>query len=97
MNETEVRKHAEGHAQAMAQGDMARAALDLTEEARAKAPGVMKSVPREIDGAEVTTVAQAGALWIAHIVYRGEGRATTVASSWEDRDGKVMIIDLEVL
>jgi hypothetical protein len=39
----------------------------------------------------------AGDVWVAHIVYRGEGRETKVSSAWEERDGRPMITALEAL
>ena len=97
MDESTVRGQAEAHAEAMARGDTQQAGGHLTREAMALAPAVMKEIPRRLDGAAVTAVMQAGDAWIAHIVYRGEGRATTVSSTWEERDGRPMITALELL
>ena len=97
MNESVVRQRAEAHAEAMARGDTKQAGSDLTKEAMATAPAVMKEIPRKLDSAAVTAVVHAGDVWVAHIVYRGEGRETKVSSAWEERDGRPMITALEAL
>ena len=95
MDETTVRRYAEEHGRAMVEGDLIRAAGDLTTDAQARARDVMRELPRELDGAEVVTVEAAGGEeYVARIRYSGEGRDVTVESRWAERDGRPMIVDL---
>ena len=97
MDEGSVREHANQHANAVMSGDMKTAGQDLTESGMAAAPGVMKGMPRPVTSVEVTKLEQDGEALVAHIAYRGEGAERVVASRWEDRDGRPMIVDLTVV
>lgn len=97
VDEGSVREHANQHANAVMSGDMGTAARDLTNEGKAAAPRVMQDMPRPVTGVEVTKIEQDGDLYIAHISYRGEDAEHVVASHWEDRDGRPMIVDLRVV
>jgi hypothetical protein len=96
MDEGSVREHATQHANAVMSGDMGRAAQDLTDPAKAAAPGVMKDMPRPITSVEITKVEREGERYTAHIAYRGEDAEHVVASHWEEQDGRPMIVDLRV-
>jgi hypothetical protein len=78
-------------------GDMGRAAQDLTDAAKAAAPGVMKGMPRPVTSVEITKVEAAGDQVVAHIAYRGEDAEHVVASHWEDQGGRPMIAELRVV
>jgi hypothetical protein len=97
MDEGSVREHANQHANAVKAGDMGTAAKDLTDEGKAAAPAVMKGMPRPVTEVEVVKVEDSGDRFVAHIAYRGEGAEHMVASHWEDRDGRPMIVDLTVV
>ncbi len=97
MDEGAVREHANQHANAVMSGDMGTAARDLTDAAKAAAPGVMKGMPRPVTGVEVTKIEREGEQFVAHIAYRGEGEEHVVASHWEDQDGRPKIVDLRVV
>jgi hypothetical protein len=94
MDEAGVREHAEGHARAMADGDLRRASSDLTEEAKKTAPAVMAEMPRPITEARVSDVVVSGEDAVAIIVYSGDDKVTTVESRWADREGRPMITEL---
>ena len=97
MEEQTVRRRAEEHAGAVVTGDLRRAAADLDPAARAQATEVMGKLPQPLAGAEVVEVRPASTAAIALIRYRGEGAETTVASRWEERDGRLAIVELEVV
>ena len=97
MDEGAVREHANQHANAVMSGDMGAAARDLTDEGKAAAPAVMKDMPRPVTGVEITKLEREGERYVAHIAYRGEDVQHNVASHWEDRDGRPMIVDLRVV
>jgi len=96
MDEAKVRQHAEGHAAAMADGDLRRAARDLSDTGKADAPSVMENLPKSIDSAEVTGVVLSGDEATATIVYRGEGREVAVESRWAEQEGEPMIVGLSI-
>jgi hypothetical protein len=97
MNDKRVREHAEAHGRAIAAGDLAGAASDLTEDARAKAPGVMKLLPRPVTAAEVTFVEPAADAFVVRTRYTGDDGAATVEARWAEIDGRPRIVDLEVV
>lgn len=97
MDQGAVRERADMHANAVMSGDMAVAARDLTEEGKSAAPVVMKGMPRPVTGVEIIKVESEGDQVVAHIAYRGDDAEHVVASIWEERDGRPMIIDLRVV
>lgn len=97
MDESIVRQHAEAHAQATVAGDLKRAGSDLTPEAMAQAPGVMKSMPGSLTASEVTELRSEGDECVATIRYVGEEGEALVESRWAEREGRPAIVNLEVL
>jgi hypothetical protein len=97
VDEGSVREHANQHANAVMSGDMGSAARDLTDEGKAAAPAVMEGMPRPVTSVEVTTLEREGDKYVAHIAYRGEDAEHVVASHWEDREGRPMIVDLRIV
>jgi hypothetical protein len=97
MNDSTVREHAEAHGRALARGDLAGAASDLSEGARAKAPGIMKLLPRPLTAAEVTSVESGADAFVVRTRYTGEDGAATVESTWAEIEGRPRIVDLEVV
>ena len=96
MDEATLRKHAEGHAAAMVDGDLRRAARDLTDTGKADAPAVMESMPKSIESAEVTEVVLSGDEATATILYRGGGEEVAVESRWAEEEGAPMIVGLKL-
>ena len=94
MDESTVRERAEAHAQAMVDGDLRRAASDLTPEAQAGAAAVMKNMPNPVQGAQVQSVAPDEDAVVASILYSGATAELLVESRWEERDGRPMIVNL---
>jgi hypothetical protein len=93
-----VRHHAQAHAEANASGDMARAAADLTDEARANVGPVMRQLPRPITTGEVTNVREADAgQFIVEIRYSGADSSATVESVWIEQEGKPMIAETRIV
>ena len=96
MDEAAVRTAAEGHAQATVAKDFKAAGATLTPEAMAQAGDVMKAMPGELSGCEITGVETGSESTIVTIAYRGESGETTVRSSWAEIDGRPMITNLAV-
>jgi hypothetical protein len=97
MNDSTVREHAEAHGRAIAAGDFAGAASDLDEAARAKAPAVMKLLPRPVTAADVTSVEPAADSFVVLTRYTGDGGAAVVKATWIEVDGRPRIVDIEVV
>jgi hypothetical protein len=93
-----VRDHAEAHAAANLEGDMARAATDLTDEARENIGPVARRLPRPITGAEVIAVEPAGPeRFIARIRFSGPDREAVVESVWVESNGRPMIAETRII
>lgn len=97
MDESTIKKHATSHGEATVAGDFKTAGRDLTPEAVAQAPGVMKAMPPDLSGSEVTSVDKDGNAYVAVIEYSGDGGSIRVASRWEEREGRPRIVDLKVV
>jgi hypothetical protein len=97
MDENSVREHAEAHAQAVVQGDLGKAAADLTDEVKQSAPEVMKQLPRPATSASIEAVTAEGDEFVAHIKYSGENASATVASRWAEQSGRPMITRLDIV
>lgn len=96
MDDSKVRERAEAHGNAVVAGDLRRAAADLTDDAKAQAPGVMKQIPQPASEAAIEEVRAEGDEYVARIRYSKGDESTTVASRWGERDGEPKIIDLRV-
>lgn len=97
MDEASVRAAAEEHAHATVRKDFKVAGATLTEAARAQAGGVMKAMPGELSGYEITGLSEAGDETVVTISYKGESGEALVESRWADVDGRPMIVNLSVL
>lgn len=97
MDEQSVRTHAEGHGEALVNGDLRRAGGDLTPEAQAQAPEVMSNFPKKVETAEVTSLEIQGEEAVVLAVYKGEGKEVKVESRWGERDGRPKILDMKVI
>ena len=97
MDEATVRTAAEEHAHATVAKDFKVAGSTLSEPARAQAGDVMKAMPRELTGCEITGVVASGDETVVTIAYRGGDSETTVESRWAEIDGRPMIVNLTVI
>lgn len=97
MDESTVREHAEAHGRAVVEGDLRRAAGDLTDEVRATAGDVMARLPRPLTGVEVASVEPSGDDYLARIRYSGESEARTVEARWTDAGDRPKIAELSVV
>lgn len=96
MDEQTVRQRAQAHADATVAGDLRKASDDLTTEAMAQAPAVMKSMPGKLTACEVASVEAQGDEFVAVIRYVGDAGEVTVASRWAERGEEPRITDLQV-
>lgn len=96
MDEQTVRQRAQVHGEATVAGDLRKAGADLTAEAMAQAPGVMKAMPGKPTSCEIASVDAEGDEFVAVIRYVGDAGQITVASRWAERDARPKITDLQV-
>lgn len=96
MDETTVREHAERHGAAVVAGDLRTAGADLTPEAQAQAPEVMKNLPKELRSATVFRIAHDDDTYEAYISYEGAESETIVVSTWAERNGTPKIVSLSL-
>ena len=97
MDESAVRKQAEEHGRATVAGDLKTAGGDLDKGAYGAAGEVMKKMPADLSGSEVTDVRADGDQWVVSIRYTGATDSATVESRWADQDGTPKIVDLKVV
>lgn len=97
MDEAAVRTAAQEHAEATVAKDFKTAGSTLTPEAMAQAGDVMKEMPGELTGCEITAVESSGGQTVVTIAYRGSEGETTVRSTWGDVGGRPMITALRVV
>ena len=97
MDEAAVRDHATRHGEAVVVRNLRQAAGDVAPEAGAKARQVMGELPDPLSSADVTAIVADGEGFRVTIRYRGEGEETTVESSWAERDGRPVIVDLRTV
>lgn len=74
-----------------------RAGSDVVADIQSTVPGVMKQLPRPIERAEVVSVEIRGEDAVALIRYVGADQEATVESTWAEREGRPMIVKLEVV
>lgn len=97
MDEAAVRAAATEHAQATVAKDFKTAGSTLTPDAMAQAGDVMKAMPGELDGCEISAVESDGDKTVVTIVYRGGEGEASVRSTWADVEGRPMITDLQIV
>jgi hypothetical protein len=97
MDQDTVKLHAQAHGDAVVANDLRKAGSDLTPEAQQQAPGVMGKLPQPVQTAEVISVEDQGDENVAKIRYTGEGSTVIVESRWSEREGRPMIVSLEVV
>ncbi len=97
MDETAVREQAEAHGRATVAGDLKTAGAALDKGAYSAAGEVMKKMPAELSGSEITEVRADGDQWVVSIRYSGPTDSVIVESRWADRDGSPRIVDLKVV
>lgn len=98
MDETRVREHAEAHGQAVETGDLQQAASDVADEFKPHLREVMSQMPRQVSSAELVSVDPAGDdEYFATIRYLGDDKGTTLKSRWAEREGRPMIVDIQLV
>lgn len=97
MDEQTVSQKAEAHAKATVAGDLKSAGSVLDKSAYGPAGEVMKKMPGDLSGCEITSASQQGDGWLVTIRYTGTEGSVDVESTWAERDGEPKIVGLQVL
>ena len=93
MDEVPARKHAEAHAKAVVDGDMDAVTADFVPELRGRVPEIAKQLPRPTTDAEVVKFDMADDAATVHIKYSNDDESLTIQTTWEEHDGRPMIVD----
>jgi hypothetical protein len=96
MDEATIRQRAEAHGGAVVKGDMRSAGKDLSPEAVAQAPEVMKNLPKQLERATVIRIREEDSAYDTYISYEGPDSEVIVVSRWEERDGEPTITNLSL-
>jgi len=94
MNEQDVRRHAQGHLDALVAGDVERAIQDLSRELRSNLGEVMAVLPLPLATAEVESVEMTGGGYSAVLHLVGETSDTRLETRWKERDGRPTIVEV---
>lgn len=97
MDEAVVREHATRHGEAVVAGNLRQAAGDIVPEAGGKARQVIGELPDPVTSADIAGLREGGEGYLVTIRYQGEGGELLVESSWAERDGRPMIVDLRTV
>jgi hypothetical protein len=99
MDEAVVREHAWEHGRAVVDGDLRRAAKDLSDDVMLHAQRLMSErFPTKLTDVEVLAVDGDGDRWRAVMRYSGEGRSVTVESVWASGgEGRPKIVELNAV
>jgi hypothetical protein len=96
MDEVPTRQHAEAHAKAVVEGDRDTVENDLVPEIRGQRQEVGAKLPQPTEDAEVEKVEMEDDHAIVLIRYSNERESVALRSRWEERDGRPMIVEVEV-
>jgi hypothetical protein len=93
MDEQAVRDHAQGHLDALLEGNVDRAFEDLSTELRARLGEIMALLPLPLTAAEIESVDKTGSGYKATLHLLGETTETRIETRWKDRDGRPTIVE----
>lgn len=94
MDENKVKECATRHGDAVVAGDLRTAGADLSPEAQAQAPDVMKNLPKDLRSASVLRIAHTDDAYEVYTSYTGTDTEKIVIATWEERDGEPRIVNL---
>jgi 5,10-methenyltetrahydromethanopterin hydrogenase len=94
MDEVPARNHAEAHAKAVVDGDMDAVIADFVPDMRDKVPEIAKQLPQPTTDAEVVRFdMDDGDKATVQIRYSNDDTSLTIQTTWEEHDGRPMIVD----
>ena len=96
MDQAKAREHVQGHADAVARGDLDAAVADFSEELRPQAPQTAQELlPLPVTTAEVLSVDFGDSEAVAVIRYSGDTGEATLRSRWQEESGRPVIVHVE--
>jgi len=93
MDAQTVREHAESWCAALVEGDMTRAAEDLSRELQANLGPLVAILPLPLTEATVESVEVGGSGYVAMLRLLGESGEIELQTRWKDRDGRPTIVE----
>jgi hypothetical protein len=93
MDAQDVRSRAEAYCAALVEGDMARAAEDLSRELQANLGSIVAILPLPLIEATVESVEVGGSGYVAMLRLVGENGQIELQTRWKDRDGQPTIVE----
>jgi hypothetical protein len=93
MDAQDVRSRAEAYCAALVDGDMARAAEDLSRELQANLGSIVAILPLPLTEATVESVEMGGSGYVAMLRLVGENGQIELQTRWKDRDGQPTIVE----
>ncbi len=97
MDEQDVRRHAQGHLDALVAGNVDQAIQDLSPQLRQNLGEIMAMLPLPLKEAELESVDMAGSGYTAVLRLVGETDEIRLESRWTDRDGEPTIVEMSHL
>jgi hypothetical protein len=88
-----VREHAESYCTALLDGDMTRAAEELSRELQANLGPLVAILPLPLTEATVVSVEVGGSGYVAMLRLVGESGEIEFRTRWKDRDGRPTLVE----
>jgi hypothetical protein len=93
MDAQAVRQHAEAYCEALLEGDMGRAAEELSQQLRSNLGELVAILPLPLRAATVESVEVGGSGYVAMLRLVGEGSEIELQTRWKDRDGQPTLVE----
>jgi hypothetical protein len=93
MDPQAVRERAQAYCEALIDGDMARAATELSRELQANLGPLVAILPLPLTEATVESVEVGGSGYVAMLRLVGETSEIELRTRWKDRDGRPTIVE----
>jgi hypothetical protein len=93
MDAQDVREHAESYCAALLDGDMTRAAEQLSRELRSNLGPLVAILPLPLTEATVESVEVGGSGYVAMLRLVGESGEIELQTRWKDRDGRPTLVE----
>jgi hypothetical protein len=95
MDDDALRDRLQEHADAVVRGDMDAVVNDFAEALRPQVPQIAQALPQPVRSAEILSAEAGDDINRAEIRYSGDDRAVTIRSSWQDENGRLVLVQAE--
>src|SRR6266480_3961232 len=93
MDEQTVRAHAQAYCDALAAGDVGRAAQEMSRELQANLGPLVAMLPLPLTEASIESVEMAGTAYLAVLSLVGDERSIRLQTRWKERDGRPTMVE----